>query len=125
MEKVDSTTKKNEKIAIFSSFLSELTTEELPPACYYAAARIFAKKSQLKIQFGWSSFMAVVRQLTTRSSQELQAFYRRKADFGSLVEWALLKRKPQPRLLNTFFKNQEETKPFTIDEIDVFFRRME
>ncbi len=124
MEKVDSTSRKNEKIAIFGLFISELSEEELPPACYYAAAQVFSRKSKLKIQLGWSSFMAVVRQLTTRSNQELQAFYRRKADFGSLVEWALLKRKPQPRLLNTFFENQEETKPFTIDEIDVFFRRM-
>ncbi len=124
MEKVDSTTKKNEKIAIFASFLSGLTTEELPPACYYAAARIFPKKSQKKIQFGWSSFMAVIHQLTNRSRQEMRSFYRQKADFGSLVEWALLKKKPQPQPLSAFFGNQTVETSLSIAYIDAFLRKM-
>ena len=124
MEKIDSTTKKNEKIAIFASFLSRLKSEELPPACYYAAVQIFPKKSLLKIQFGWSSFMAVIHQLTNRSRQEMRSFYRQKADFGSLVEWALLKKKPQPQSLSTFFDKQVVERSLSITDIDAFLHKM-
>ncbi|UCE13089.1 MAG: ATP-dependent DNA ligase [Candidatus Heimdallarchaeota archaeon] len=124
MERVDSTTKKNEKIIIVASFLAELSLEELPLACYYAAAQVFSKKSQLKVQFGWSSFMAVIRQLTTRSDKELQSFYRRKADFGSLIEWALLKPKPRPKSLSTFFEGETEPDPPSIGEINTFFEKI-
>ncbi|MFX0150271.1 MAG: ATP-dependent DNA ligase [Candidatus Hodarchaeota archaeon] len=117
MEQIDSTSKKSEKIQIFASFLRELPVEELEPACYFAIGEIFSKKSEKRIQMGGSSFWSVIRQLTSRSDEELRTFYRKKADFGSLVEWALLKFKPQPQSLTVFFEEQKEEKNLSIYEI--------
>ncbi|MFW9906695.1 MAG: ATP-dependent DNA ligase [Candidatus Thorarchaeota archaeon] len=117
MEKVDATSKKNEKVALFASFLQQLSVTELPFVCYYATGQPFSEISGRKIQCGWSSFMNVVRQLTNRTQGDLQGFYRTKADFGSLVEYALAKRKPQPKLLESYF-GQISSKDSSIEGIN-------
>lgn len=117
MEKIDSTSKKNEKVTIFSSLLQKLSEAELPLVCYYAIGRPFSETSSKKIQFGWSSFMSVVHMLTIRTNDDLRGFYRKNADFGSLIEYALLKRKPQPKLLESYF-GQPKNNELSIEEID-------
>jgi DNA ligase-1 len=124
MERIDSTTKKLEKTALFADFLQKLSPNELPPACYFATAQTFSKKSQLKLQLGWSSFLAVVHQLSSRSRKELESFYRQKADFGSMVEWAMLKRKPQPQVLISFFENQSDNNILSLVELETKLREM-
>ncbi|KPK88129.1 MAG: hypothetical protein AMS27_00325 [Bacteroides sp. SM23_62_1] len=123
MEKVDATSKKNEKIALFASFLQQLSVNELPLACYYATGQPFSETSGEKIQFGWSSFMNVVHQLTNRTNDDLRGFYRKKADFGSLVEYALLKRKPQPQSLGSYF-GQIEREEHSIEGMHEYLRKI-
>ncbi|UCG90504.1 MAG: ATP-dependent DNA ligase [Candidatus Heimdallarchaeota archaeon] len=117
MEKVDSTSKKNEKVTIFASFLRKLSKFELPLICYYATGQPFSNTSENKIQFGWSSFMNVVNQLTSRTPDNLRGFYGTKADFGSLIEYALIKRTPQPKSLDSYF-GQNESKELTIEDVN-------
>ena len=117
MEKVDSTSKKNEKITIFATFLKKVSESELPLVCNYATGQPFSKTSDKKIQFGWSSFMSVVHQLTSRTPDDLQGFYRKNADFGSMVEFALSKVKPQPKSLEKYFGNNK-IKEITIERIN-------
>ena len=123
MEKVDATSKKNEKVALFASFLQQLTVKELPLTCYYATGQPFSETSDEKIQFGWSSFMSVVHQLTNRTNDDLRSFYRKKADLGSLVEYALVKRKPQPQSLGSYF-GQIESEEHTIEGIHEYLRKI-
>ncbi|MFX0016576.1 MAG: ATP-dependent DNA ligase [Promethearchaeota archaeon] len=117
MEEIDSTSKKNEKVTIFASFLTTLSNSELPLICYYATGQPFSKISEKKIQFGWSSFMSVVHQLTSRTPDDLRRFYRRNSDFGSLIEYAILHRKPQSQPLESYF-SQTELKTLTIQGIN-------
>lgn len=117
MEEVDSTSKKNEKVTIFASFLKKLPEPELPLVCYYATGQPFSKTSENKIQFGWSSFMNVVHQLTSRTPDDLRGFYGTKADFGSLIEYALMKRTSQPKSLDSYF-GQRETKELSIEDVN-------
>jgi len=124
MERIDSTSKKSEKVQIFASFLRELPTEELGPTCYFATGQISPKKPDEKIQMGGSSFWAVIKRLTGRTEEELRSFYKKKADFGSLVEWALLKRKPQPRSLSSFFEDNNGKESLSIAEISEIFNKM-
>ncbi|UCG01727.1 MAG: ATP-dependent DNA ligase [Candidatus Heimdallarchaeota archaeon] len=119
MEKVDSTRKKNEKVAIFASFLQRLSERELPLVCYYATGQPFSETSGKKVQFGWSSFTNVVHQLTNRTNADLRGFYRENADFGSLIEFALVKRKPQPKALETYFGQADKTE-LTIEGINEY-----
>ncbi|MHA2203160.1 MAG: ATP-dependent DNA ligase, partial [Candidatus Hodarchaeales archaeon] len=123
MEKVDATSKKNEKVTIFASFLHQLSKIELPLVCYYATGQPFSEASGMKIQFGWSSFMNVVHQLTSRTNDDLRGFYRKKADLGSLVEYALLKRKPQPKSLGSYL-GQDESEELTIEGIDEHLKKI-
>ena len=123
MEKVDATSKKNEKVALFASFLQQLTVKELPLTCYYATGQPFSETSDEKIQFGWSSFMSVVHQLTNRTNDDLRSFYRKNADLGSLVEFALVKRKPQPQSLGSYF-GQIESEEHTIEGIHEYLRKI-
>ncbi len=117
MEEVDSTSKKNEKVTIFASFLRKLSESELPLVCYYATGQPFSRTSENKIQFGWSSFMNVIYQLTSRTPDDLSGFYGTKADFGSLIEYALIERTPQLKSLDSYF-GQRETKELTIEGVN-------
>ncbi|MFX1517767.1 MAG: ATP-dependent DNA ligase [Promethearchaeota archaeon] len=123
MEEIDATSKKNEKVALFASFLQQLSLAELPLVCYYATGQAFSETSGKKIQFGWSSFMSVVHQLTNRTRADLRGFYRTNADLGSLVEFALAKRKPQPQQLGSYF-GQMESDENTIEGIHESLRKI-
>lgn len=123
MEKIDATSKKNEKVTIFASFLQQLSEIELPLVCYYATGQPFSETSGKKIQFGWSSFMNIVHQLTSRTNDDLRGFYRKNADLGSLVEFALLKRKPQPKSLGSYF-GQKKSDKLSIEEIHEHFEKI-
>ena len=123
MEKVDSTSKKNEKVELFASFIKQLSTKELPLVCYYATGQPFSESSGKKIQFGWSSFMSVVHQITNRTHDDLRSFYRANADLGSLVEYALLKRKPQPTSLGSYF-GQTDSETLSIEGLNGHLRKI-
>ncbi|MFX0206816.1 MAG: ATP-dependent DNA ligase [Candidatus Hodarchaeota archaeon] len=123
MEKIDATSKKNEKVALFASFLQQLTKKELPLVCYYATGKPFSEISGEKIQFGWSSFMSVVHQITNRNNDDLRSFYRKNADFGSLVEYALLKRKPQPTSLGSYL-GQTDSEVLSIESLNWYLRKI-
>ena len=67
--------------------------------------------------------MNVVHQLTSRTNDDLGGFYRKKADLGSLVEYALLKRKPQPKSLGSFL-GQNESEDLTIEGIHEYLTKI-
>ncbi len=121
MEQIQATTKKNEKVELFANFLRQLIDKELPLVCYYASGRAFSKISPLKIQMGWSSCQAVVNKLTKYNRSELSSFYRKNSDFGSMVEFALNKRKPQAQPLESYFSVTKQEPKLTILMLNEFF----
>ncbi len=122
MERVQSTSKKKEKISIFADFLHKLSPEELQYVCYYSAGRPFSINSKLKIQFGWSSLISVINSLTNRSRSDLQAKYKEFADLGSLVEFALIKKKRTTKKLDSYFSSkQNQKKLLSISKLNSFF----
>ncbi|MHA1972338.1 MAG: ATP-dependent DNA ligase, partial [Candidatus Hodarchaeales archaeon] len=77
-----------------------------------------------KILLGWSSFNSVIKRVTKRTPAELKSFYTQYADFGSLVEFALEKRRPRVQQLDSFFGRSVSSGPLSIEDVCDFFSRI-
>ncbi len=94
MDEVSKTTKRKEKIELVANMLQRaISTEELTVLCYFSIGNITPEYLGLKIGVGGRGLNRIVRELSGRSLEDLSNHYREDSDLGSLVEFALSKKR--------------------------------
>lgn len=85
-EKVRSTPKRLEKIALVSELLRNTPLEMLPVVCYMLRGRLFPDYSAQELRLGWSSIWDALQAVTNASEEDLKTAYNKFGDLGSAVE---------------------------------------
>ncbi len=88
-ERIATTTRKLEKVAIVSDYLKSETTQSAAIAAIFLSGRPFAVWEETRLQVGGSLLWRIVRELSGKSEQELTACYRKLGDLGAVAEEAL------------------------------------
>src|SRR5689334_16652729 len=92
-ERVRSTSKKKEKVALVANYLRTHGVEESAQAAIFLSARAFPEHEEAVLNVGGALISRIVTELASGS---LNAAYRRFGDLGEAAGELLAKRKPQP-----------------------------
>ena len=84
-ERVASTTKKLEKIAIVADYLRSRTQEEAATSAVFLSGKPFPAWEETTLQVGGSLLWRIVGELSNKSEDELRAAYRRHGDLGDVA----------------------------------------
>ena len=84
-ERVASTTKKLEKIAIVADYLRSRTQEEAATSAVFLSGTPFPAWEETTLQVGGSLLWRIVGELSNKSEDELRAAYRRHGDLGDVA----------------------------------------
>jgi DNA ligase-1 len=93
-EKVASTTRKLEKVALLGAYLSQLTDADLGRAARYFAGHQFASNDARTTNVGGSIITAALSEATGISNEELYPIYVRLGDAGETAAEAVKKARP-------------------------------
>jgi DNA ligase-1 len=88
-ERIASTTKKLEKIAIVAEYLRARTTEEASVSAVFFSGRPFPVWEEATLQVGGRVLWRIVAELSGKSEAELTAAYRQHGDLGDVAEAVL------------------------------------
>jgi DNA ligase 1 len=88
-ERIASTTKKLEKIAIVAEYLKERTIEEASISAVLLSGRSFPVWEETTLQVGGRVLWRIVAELSGKSEAELTASYRQHGDLGDVAEAVL------------------------------------
>jgi DNA ligase-1 len=100
-ERVSKTTKKLEKIACLSSFLSQLNDKELEVTSRLLSTRIFPPTSGLQLDVGYSILVRAIKEVSGKGDDELSNSYLKHGDLGKVAEELL-----QNKALSPLFAQQ-------------------
>src|SRR5467141_2231959 len=84
-ERIASTPKKLEKIAIVAGYLKSRTPEEAAASAVFLSGRAFPLWEETTLQVGGSLLWRIVGELAGKSEAELTAAYRRHGDLGAVA----------------------------------------
>jgi ATP-dependent DNA ligase len=90
-ERIASTTKKLEKVAIVADYLKSSSPEDASVAAVFLSGRPFPMWEETTLQVGGRLLWEVVEQLSGKSTQELTAAYRKHGDLGAAAAEVLSK----------------------------------
>src|SRR6266581_6094632 len=84
-ERIASTTKKLEKIAIVAEYLKSRAPEEAAASAVFLSGRAFPLWEETTLQVGGALLWRVVAELSGKSEAELTAAYRQHGDLGAVA----------------------------------------
>jgi len=84
-ERIGTTTKKLEKVAIVAGYLQGLEPEQASVAAVFLSGRPFPVWKETTLQVGGALLWRMVQELSGKSQQELTASYRRLGDLGAVA----------------------------------------
>ncbi len=84
-ERVATTTKTSEKIAILSAYLADLAPDELPIAAVFLTGRPFPEADQRSLGVGWSGLAGSVLRVAGADDEALRRAYDRSSDVAAAV----------------------------------------
>jgi DNA ligase-1 len=90
-ERIASTAKKLEKVAVFADYLKSSPPEDASVAAVFLSGRPFPVWEETTLQVGGRLLWQVVEQLSGKSTQELTAAYRKHGDLGAAAAEVLSK----------------------------------
>ncbi|RLE53432.1 MAG: hypothetical protein DRJ33_01085 [Candidatus Methanomethylicota archaeon] len=102
-EKVKSTSKKTEKVALVAAFLKNLSDEELKAATTFLTGRVFPRGDPRDVNVGYSTIYKALLEVSGITPYEFQSIYLKYGDLGATAEEILSTKKPK---LQQLFKKQ-------------------
>jgi len=114
LERVRATSGKNEKVRLFSEFLSQLSPEDSELAARLATGRASERGSKDEVQVGYSTLLDVIQEICGASNSETSKVYLKHGDLGELAE-ELLGKKLETSLLS---------EPLRISDLGQAFQKM-
>ena len=91
-EKIRLTTKKNEKIEIISSYISNLDETSLFIAVLFLSGRVFPAGSNLTLNIGFAAIMQSLSEIAMLDSKDIQNIHLKHGDIGAIAEYAVSKK---------------------------------
>ena len=114
LEKVRSTSSKNQKVDTLSSYLRGLEPEDAEVAARVASGRSSERGSKDEAQVGYSTLLEVLREVTGVTQEGISQAYLRHGDLGEVAEELLAEKKEQPLF----------SEPLTLGDLDEAFQRL-
>ncbi|MFX0117422.1 MAG: ATP-dependent DNA ligase [Candidatus Hodarchaeota archaeon] len=115
MEAVSTTSKRKEKIDLVAEMLRNASSnEELAILSYFS---IGIAHPTHKLGVGWRTVSQIAMEFSSKSPAEIQSRYRKDADFGRMVEFALSSKRTD---LTKFFSANQQERQLSVVEISDF-----
>src|SRR5271169_6568373 len=89
-ERIATTTRKLEKIAIVAEYLKALTPEEASVSAVFLSGRPFPVWEETTLQVGGRVLWKIVSELSGKTEADLTAAYRHRGDLGAVAGDVLL-----------------------------------
>jgi DNA ligase-1 len=114
LERVRSTSSKNQKVEILSAYLKGLKPEDAEVAARVASGRSSERGSKDEAQVGYSTLLEVLKEVTGVTQEGISKSYLRHGDLGEVAEELLAEKKEQPLFLE----------PLTFGDLAEAFQRL-
>jgi len=114
LERVRSTSSKNQKVETLSAYLKGLKPEDAEVAARIASGRSSERGSKDEAQVGYSTLLEVLREVTGVTQEGVSKSYLRHGDLGEVAEELLAEKKEQPLFLE----------PLTLGDLSEAFQRL-
>ncbi|HLQ07128.1 MAG TPA: hypothetical protein VK126_05175, partial [Nitrososphaerales archaeon] len=114
LERVRSTSSKNQKVETLSAYLKGLKPEDAEVAARVASGRSSERGSKDEAQVGYSTLLEVLTEVTGVTREGVSRSYLRHGDLGEVAEELLAEKKEQPLF----------SEPLTLGDLDEAFQRL-
>jgi DNA ligase-1 len=114
LERVRSTSSKNQKVETLSAYLKGLKPEDAEVAARVTSGRSSERGSKDEAKVGYSTLLEVLREVTGVTQEGISKSYLRHGDLGEVAEELLKEKKEQPLF----------SEPLTLGDLDEAFQRL-
>ncbi|MDG6988327.1 MAG: ATP-dependent DNA ligase [Nitrososphaerota archaeon] len=95
LERAKGTASKNEKVAILSAYLKDLSPDDARVASRIASGRSSQRGSRDEAQVGYSTLLDVIREATGATEEDVSKVYLKRGDLGEVAEVLLRDKQEQ------------------------------